>query len=212
MGIADEGDNRFPDSGPSSGGIQERRTAFVLAALFALVAALAGFDLLRDLEQGIDPGHALAEGLVVAVGLAGLGWMLLRLQRLARQASRLGEAARELAADLAASRLEAERWRRDTGDLIAGLGAAIDRQLLRWELTAAEQEVALLLLKGLSHKEIAVVRGTGEATVRQQSRAIYRKAGLAGRHDLAAFFLEDLLDPRAPSRAGTSPAAAVDSP
>ncbi|MFN2375966.1 MAG: response regulator transcription factor [Candidatus Binatia bacterium] len=210
MGISDQGEERCSDSGSSSGANQERRTAFVLAALFASVAALAGFDLLGDLKQGIDAGHALAEGLVVAVGLTGFGWMLLRLQRLARQASRLGEAARELAADLAASRLEAERWRRDTGDLIAGLGAAIDRQLLRWELTAAEQEVALLLLKGLSHKEIAGMRGTGEATVRQQSRAIYRKAGLAGRHDLAAFFLEDLLDPRAPSRAGASSVADVD--
>lgn len=64
---------------------------------------------------------------------------------------------------------------------------------MRWELSPAEKEVALLLLKGLSHKEIAEVRGTSEATVRQQSRALYKKAGLTGRHDLAAFFLEDLL-------------------
>jgi DNA-binding NarL/FixJ family response regulator len=43
----------------------------------------------------------------------------------------------------------------------------------------------------------ATVRGVGETTVRQQSRAIYRKSGLSGRHELAAFFLEDLLGPRA---------------
>ena len=77
-----------------------------------------------------------------------------------------------------------------------GLGGAIDRQLADWGLSPAEQDVALLLLKGLSHKEIADLRGTSEATVRQQSRGIYRKAGLEGRHDLAAFFLEDLLGPR----------------
>lgn len=34
------------------------------------------------------------------------------------------------------------------------------------------------------------------ATVRQQARNLYKKAGLSGRHDLAAFFLEDLLTPR----------------
>jgi DNA-binding NarL/FixJ family response regulator len=56
--------------------------------------------------------------------------------------------------------------------------------------------VALLLLKGLSHKEVAGLREVSETTVRQQARAIYRKAGLSGRHDLAAFFLEDLLGPR----------------
>ena len=75
------------------------------------------------------------------------------------------------------------------------LGAAIDQQLERWGLTAAEKEVALLLLKGLSHKEIATARDVAESTVRQQARALYRKAGLGGRHDLAAFFLEDLLGP-----------------
>jgi len=38
----------------------------------------------------------------------------------------------------------------------------------------------MLLLKGLSLKEIATVRGTGERTVREQARAVYRKAGLTG--------------------------------
>ena len=42
------------------------------------------------------------------------------------------------------------------------------------------------------------MRATGEATVRQQARGIYRKAGVEGRHDLAAFFLEDMLT--APTR------------
>jgi DNA-binding CsgD family transcriptional regulator len=62
-------------------------------------------------------------------------------------------------------------------------------------LSPAEKEVALLLLKGLSHKELAKVRSITEATARQQARAIYKKAGLSGRSDLAAFFLEDLLVP-----------------
>ena len=49
----------------------------------------------------------------------------------------------------------------------------------------------------LSWEEVDVpAPAAGEATVRQQSTAIYRKAGLDGRHDLAAFFLEDLLAPR----------------
>ncbi len=62
-------------------------------------------------------------------------------------------------------------------------------------VASAEREVALLLLKGLSHKDIADVRRTSEKTVRQQSLAVYRKAGLSGRAELSAFFLEDLLLP-----------------
>ncbi|KPK49998.1 MAG: LuxR family transcriptional regulator, partial [Myxococcales bacterium SG8_38_1] len=89
----------------------------------------------------------------------------------------------------------ASRWRGEVRDLMKGLSAAIDQQFDRWDLTPAEKEVALLLLKGLSHKDIAEVRSVTEATARQQARAVYKKGGLSGRHDLAAFFLEDLMLP-----------------
>lgn len=81
--------------------------------------------------------------------------------------------------------------------LIARLGSAIQQQFVRWQLTVAESAVALLLLKGLSLKEIAAVRATSERTVREQARCVYRKAGISGRPALAAFFLEDLLLPPA---------------
>ena len=62
-------------------------------------------------------------------------------------------------------------------------------------MTPAEREVGLLLLKGLSHKEVAAARSTGETTIRQQALGIYRKSGLRNRSELSAFFLEDLLLP-----------------
>ena len=62
-------------------------------------------------------------------------------------------------------------------------------------MSAAEKEVAFLLLKGLSLKEIAIARRTSEKTARVQSSAVYAKSGLAGRSELSAFFLEDLLPP-----------------
>ena len=178
----------------------DRREAIItgaIAALFALVAFLGGADLLLDLREGTTVTHAVVEGTVVVAGLAGVGWMTLRARTLAREARELRRTTTELTAHLDASRAEAKRWQREAHDLITGLSAAIDAQLERWSLTAAEKEIALLLLKGLSHKEIAALRDVGETTVRQQARAIYRKAGLGGRHDLAAFFLEDLLGPRA---------------
>jgi tripartite-type tricarboxylate transporter receptor subunit TctC/DNA-binding CsgD family transcriptional regulator len=67
----------------------------------------------------------------------------------------------------------------------------IDRKFGEWGLTAAERDVALLILKGLRHKEIADLRGTSERTVRQQATMMYKKAGISGRTDLAAFFLFD---------------------
>ncbi len=90
---------------------------------------------------------------------------------------------------------EAEKWREESRKFIEGLGQAIDSQLNRWNLSHSEKEVAFLLLKGLSLKEIAQARNTTEKTARAQSVAVYQKSGLAGRSELAAFFLEDLLAP-----------------
>lgn len=78
----------------------------------------------------------------------------------------------------------------------------------RWNFTDAEREVALLLLKGLSTKEVAAVRATSERTIRAQAAALYAKAGLTGRAALSAFFLEDLLAPiGSRSRRDTPPLA-----
>jgi DNA-binding CsgD family transcriptional regulator len=71
-----------------------------------------------------------------------------------------------------------------------------DRQLRAWNLTPAERETALLLLKGLGLKEIAALQDKSERTVRQHAISVYRKSGLGGRAELSAFFLEDLLLPQ----------------
>ena len=71
----------------------------------------------------------------------------------------------------------------------------MDQQFQAWGMTAAEREVGLLILKGLSHKEIAALRATTDATVRQQAQSIYRKAGLPGKTAFSAYFLEDLFVP-----------------
>jgi DNA-binding CsgD family transcriptional regulator len=92
---------------------------------------------------------------------------------------------------------ERDQWRASAEAALAGLGRAIDDRLTAWGLTPAEREVALLLLKGRSHKQIAFVTGRSERTVRQHAVAVYDKSGLAGRAEFAAFFLEDLeLPPR----------------
>src|SRR5262245_12098800 len=66
----------------------------------------------------------------------------------------------ELRRDLDAARIEGRQWRDETRALLNGLGAAIDRQFVAWKLTEAEREIGLLILKGLSLKEIAAVRVT----------------------------------------------------
>lgn len=68
-----------------------------------------------------------------------------------------------------------------------------------WGLTEAEKDVALLAIKGLSLSEIADVRGSQEGTIKAQSAAVYRKAGVSGRLQLLSLFIEDLMgDPLLP--------------
>ncbi len=74
--------------------------------------------------------------------------------------------AEQLTVDLESARHEAQRFREEAHAALRGLGEAIDRQFTRWTLSPAEREVGLLLLNGLSHREIAQVRSTTETTIR----------------------------------------------
>jgi DNA-binding CsgD family transcriptional regulator len=173
----------------------EGRVLGGLLVAFFLVAALAFADVLSDLSQGTTLGHVIAEIGVVVVGLVGAAIVARQLLRTLRRARAAEVELQRLAGKLRATEAEAARFRAEAADTLAGLASAIDKQFERWSLSPAEKEVALLLLKGLSHKELAEVRSVTEATARQQARAVYKKAGLSGRNDLAAFFLEDLLLP-----------------
>jgi len=165
-------------------------------ALFLAVGAAMGFDVGADLLEGASLGHVSLELFILALASAGafLLWRRWLSERRSRQEAEVALVrSRE---DLARSREEAARWRDEAKDSLRGLSDAIDLQFDRWSLTQAEREVGLLLLKGLAFKEIADVRSTTERTVRQQANHLYKKAGLAGRAELSAFFLEDLLLPR----------------
>ena len=72
----------------------------------------------------------------------------------------------------------------------------MQKQFDAWHLTASEQDVVIMMLKGLSFREIAELRDTREKTVRQQASSVYRKAGVSTRNELAAWFFEDILDPQ----------------
>ncbi len=62
-----------------------------------------------------------------------------------------------------------------------------------WGLTPAERDVAFFALKGMSIQEIASLRATSEGTVKAQTNAIYRKAGVSSRPQLLSLFIEDLI-------------------
>ena len=161
---------------------------FVIAGILAVVAVLVSFDIFTDSREGVVLWHVLVEGVIGTVALIGVFYLLRGTVTLKHQLEQEIE-------NFAALKKEADAWRSESRKYIEGLALAIDQQLSKWNLTAAEKEVAFLLLKGLSLKEIADVRQTTEKTARVQSTAVYAKAGISGRSELSAFFLEDLLPP-----------------
>lgn len=99
----------------------------------------------------------------------------------------------DLIRDLDVARAEGTGWRKKAEAHLAGLRSEMDAEFDRWGMSGAEKEVGMLMLKGLSHKEIARLRGTAEATARQQAQSIYQKSKLPGKTAFSAYFLEDLL-------------------
>lgn len=168
--------------------VGDPRLRTILTLLLGGIAAGGAIDLWMDWPKAPGAVHVTFEVAVLALSLGGVaylwgGWMRTR-----------GSLEKTLASS---ARLEAERdqWCQRAEQLLRGLGEEIDAQLRQWKLTAAEREVALLVLKGYGHKEIAALLDRSERTIRQHAVAVYRKSGLSGRAELSAFFLEDLLLP-----------------
>lgn len=98
-----------------------------------------------------------------------------------------------------------EKLRRASGAFMDLLEERFDE----WALSPAERDVALFAIKGMSTAEIGVLRATSEGTVKAQTNAIYRKAGVTGRPQLLSVFIEDLMrDDRVPGLAQQPQSAA----
>ena len=171
---------------------ETRGMRLMLAAVLTAIVVGGTVDLVLDAPTRRLSVHVVFELGLILGGLAGATWLWLNWKRAA-------ESARGLQRSLIERQGERDEWRERAAQSLQGLGRAVSQQFADWGLTPAEREVALLLLKGKSHKEIASATGRSERTVRQHAIAAYHKAGVGGRAELAAFFLGDLSLPPASS-------------
>jgi len=164
------------------------RLRLPLAVLLIVIAAGGAVDLVLDKPTSWISFHTVYEVGLVLFAAGSAAW----LWRGWRRAEAEGD---ELRRNLASHQADRDAWRASERQALEGFAKAMDRRFEVWGLTPAEREVALQVLKGLSHKEIAAATGRSERTVRQHAAAAYQKAGLDGRAALAAFFLEGLMLP-----------------
>ena len=95
-----------------------------------------------------------------------------------------------------ALRRSVRRQQHAEGQLRLASGAfmdLLDERFSEWRLTPSERDVALFAIKGMSTQEIAGLRNTSDGTVKAQTNAIYRKAGVTGRPQLLSLFIDDLM-------------------
>ncbi len=131
------------------------------------------YDIISDLSIGSDSYSHIIVEIIVCLAIT-----LVLFQEIKRVATLNNSV-----------QIEKEKTARLSGELFNDM----NKQFSDWKLSPTEHDVALLLIKGLSMKEIAEVRQVKEKTVRQQATQIYAKSGCAGRHELAAHFIEDLI-------------------
>lgn len=175
------------------------RRILPLVVVLLLAMAIVGIaDLLSDsprIWRGVHGLIELAFSLLAIAAAAALGAGWLRSERSLANVRR----------SLEQHRVERDAWQARAKSALQGLGEAMDAQFDSWALTPTEKETALFLLKGYSHKEVGALTGRSERTVRQHAVSVYRKSGLAGRAELAAFFFEDMLLPGGEGRSRPNP-------
>jgi len=159
----------------------------VIMVLLAFVVVGNLSDVIYDYREGASVAHMIIEGSLVVASF-------ILITMLSTGIWRQSQSIRQLKTELDGERKNSEPVR--SASLEAArhdMATVLQSQFEEWGLTRTEKEVSMLLLKGLSFKEIAAVRDTLEKTVRQQASSIYRKSGLTGRHAFSAWFIEDFL-------------------
>jgi len=154
----------------------------VLFVMLLLVIAINTSDFIKDIMQGDELLHIILE--IITVGLSIAGVFL--LVRMIIYRANVDAHVKKIEKDLSSTRSKLKEIGRE-------YSKHIQDQFEAWTFTQSEKEVALFILKGLSFDEIAKIRNTKEKTVRQQASSIYGKSGVSSKHELVAWFLEDLL-------------------
>ncbi len=153
--------------------------------ILTFISAFVGIDVVHDMAEGLPARHYWHE--LVMVGFC-LIWICYQLSVVIRKRQKV----ERLNLELSKVSTERDYYLHKISSIKADFQETVDNQFNLWGLSSGEKDIALLLIKGLSMKEIAQLRSSNESTVRQQSLSIYKKSQLSNRQHLAAFFLDDL--------------------
>lgn len=162
----------------------KRDYLFTILFVSGLVS-LTIYDIIKDISEGIPFDHWLHELVIAGVSIIFILYKIyiafIRDHKIQKMEDQISQ-----------QNLEISYYKEKVKSFKHEFNEIINNQFKIWGFTKSETDIALLIIKGLSMKEIAELRGSSEATVRQQSISIYKKSKTENRIQLSAYFLEDL--------------------
>lgn len=173
--------------------VQENRIKIITFILLLGTSIFALVDIVIDMREGVTIGHLVHEAALWLFSMIGAAYQFRIIKWQSKEMLEFKQKISELDTLNGQLKAEQENFQKKISHLSNEFLNHIDEQFNKWSFTRGEKEIALLLIKGLSMKEIADIRGSNENTVRQQASQIYKKSALGGRMELSAFFLDDLL-------------------
>ena len=164
---------KLVDSGKVPTGLVVLMTVQLICAVFFV--ADAATDLLEEGGGARIDAH-LAIEMIATISLLAAIWFEARILQ-----------------DLLARKAALEQ---SLNNASAEVHAVIVDQLAEWQLSPAEADIAMLLVKGLGTQDIADIRGSAEGTIKAHFNAIFRKAGVHSRAELLSVLIDRLLGER----------------
>ena len=143
-------------------------------------------DVITDISLEVPLWHIIEEALIVLFSGSLAAYLIWDMRRRTKQLNSLSNS-------LNIAEAHVKKITKQFKEIRHQYSEVIHQQFEDWELSQSEQEVAMLMLKGMNFQEIATIRDTKEKTARQQASSIYAKSGLHGRHELSAWFIEDFI-------------------
>ncbi len=159
---------------------------YFIVTLLIMLSAMSIADLIVDHGEGAGFEHMAQEGAVLLLCLVAVANLLLGFRRQSKRIVALKQ-------ELAVAAEEVVKASESLRDGRIAFAKVIAEQFGIWGLSKNEYDIGFLVLKGFSLAEIAGLRETKEKTVRQQASAVYKKAGVSGRHAFSAWFIEDYM-------------------
>lgn len=164
---------------------ENNNVLFIALLSLIFTFGLITVDVAIELKHKLSFEHIIVELLIFLTSLTGMVSLVYKFQIERKEKH-------DLLDRLNIVNKEMDDWKAKVAKVSKDFFAAIDEQMEKWGLSKSEKDIAVLLVKGMSTKDIAELRGVTEKTIRTHATSIYRKSNLNTRYELASYFIEGL--------------------